>query len=111
MQFNVNIYALVRVKITGVDAASPEDAVRLANTVNLGPILENHHLPIDTNLPGDMRVEYVVDAEDALQGAVVDPILPDGEVDYENTVDFDQLGIAALVKVEAQAPASQPSRA
>ncbi len=97
MRYAVNLYAVVRVKISGVEADSPEAAVKLASEVNLGRVLENTAPLIDQDLPGDMRVDYVVDAEDRLKGAVVDPILPSGEVDYGNTVNFEEEVIAEMV--------------
>lgn len=96
MQYAVNVYAVVRVKITHVEAASPEEAVKAVNQVHLGRVLENNG-PIDVGLPDGMSVDYVCDAEEALRGAVVDPILPSGEVDYDNTVNFEAETIEALV--------------
>lgn len=86
-KFNVHFYETVRVKVASVRAktaveaiATARDMIDLHSTIGIGK-------PIP--LAGGATIETVEWDEGPNQGALVDPLLEDGEVDYENSGVFD----------------------
>lgn len=112
MQYAVHLYTQVRVKVTGVVAQSHAEAMKKADKA-----VDYHHLLHMDNprmpMPSGMQVEIVDFAEAPIEYACVDPILDNGEVDFDNTVSLDGDGQALVdskTVVERKALANDNAR-
>ena len=78
MKTNVHIYAVVRVKISDVEAETPKKAARKAEElVNLHDILDGRN------------GEYDIEWAEEVTGFTVDPLDEDGEVMYDQMKNYD----------------------
>lgn len=80
-KFDVHIFAVVRVKVEGVEAEDKYDAVRRTEEIDLYPMF--NWLPKGTDSSG-LDVAYTEFAEE-VRGYIVDPILKSGRVDYDRS--------------------------
>ena len=105
MKYAVHLYTQVRVKVVGVEAESVAHAMKKAdNAVNFHELLDNHR-PCCFVSDG-MRVEDVEFAEAVTEYACIDPLLNNGEIDYEHSTCLDSDGqplVAGKTIVEGQA--------
>ena len=93
MKYNVHLYTQVRIKVTGIEANNPAEAMKLvADALDYHRLLDDAAPIIDMSLPGDSLVQYVEWAEGQPDGACVDPLLDNGEIDYDNTAWLDGEG-------------------
>ena len=84
MKYAVHLFKQVRVKVTGVEAESMAEAMQKAdNAVGFHELLDNK--APRCSVSGGMNVEYVEYEEGATECACIDPLLENGEVDYDNT--------------------------
>lgn len=93
--YAVHLFTQVRVKITGIQAQTMEQAMEKAESqVNLHDLLENKALHVSKHdLGGGMKVECAEWAEACPDFFLVDPLLEDGEIDYEKTSWFGPDGL------------------
>lgn len=91
MQFAVHLYTQVRIKVTGVEAQNHAEAMKKADES-----VDYHHLLHMDNpraaASSGMQVEIVDYAEAPIEYACVDPILENGQVDFDNSVNLDPDG-------------------
>ena len=80
--FNVHLFPVVRVKVTGIKAVSHEDALKKLDNINLGTVF-NSATKID--IGNGYEASEVDGADGNINHALVDLLLPDGSVDYDNT--------------------------
>lgn len=91
MKYAVHLYTQVRIKVTGVEAQSPQEALKAAeNSVDFHNLLQMNN-PRLTGSSG-LQVESIEYAEAPLEYACVDPLLSNGEVDYDMSVFLDGEG-------------------
>lgn len=83
MNYVVHLYPTVRVKVTGIEADSPQQAVQKAED------MLNLHEVLDNNGPGVDNVEHVEWDESAAALALVDPLNSHGAVMYDQSVWLD----------------------
>jgi hypothetical protein len=100
-KYTVHLYTQVRVKVTGIQAESMEQAMEKAEgQVDLHDLLDNKALNGSKYALGNgAEVEEVMWAEGQPDSYLVDSLLENGEVDYENTCWF---GSDGLPLVDAQ---------
>lgn len=89
-KYAVHLYTQVHIKITGIPAENMEQAIKATEGLDLHDLLDNksckyHH--------GSAVVEYVEWAENAPDLFLVDPLLENGEVDYDKTSWFGPDGL------------------
>ena len=88
--FAVHIYPTVRVKVAEVEADNALQAAKKINQeLNLHDVLDGHRTP--------HGVESFEWDEGQTKVALVDPLLPNGEVDYDNTAYLDLVAEVELV--------------
>lgn len=81
--YAVHLFVPVRVKVGGVKAINMVQAMEIAgDAVDFHELLDNHKSRCAVK--GEMLVEHVEYPEERPSYALIDPILEDGEVDYEN---------------------------
>ena len=97
-KYAVHLYTQVRVKVAGITAENMEHAMEKAESiVNLHDILDNKEMRVSKyDLGAGMSVEYAEWAEAAPDCFLVDPLLENGEVDYENTGWFGPDGLPLI---------------
>lgn len=84
MKYAVHMYTQVRVKVIGVEAGGIAEALQKAhNAVDFHDLLDNKALR--TSASEGMGVEYVEWTEGPPEYACVDPLLENGEIDYDNS--------------------------
>ena len=87
MRYNVHLYTQVRIKVIGVEAENPSEAMQQADeAVNYQALLNNPNL---TRVGGGLTVEHVEWAEGITECAVVDPVSASGKVDFDHSVCLD----------------------
>lgn len=86
MKFAVHLFTAVRVKITGVEAETPTQAIEIAEgRIDLHDLLDNKSIEASLYSLGDgMTVESAEYAEEAPSCYLVDTLLANGEVDDNN---------------------------
>lgn len=98
MKYNVHLYTEVRVKVVGVEANSPEEAAKAAEAfADLGDAINRDFHVSETGIPSRMEIATCDYTDAAVSSALVDPLLPDGSVDFENTttIDYPATGAAS----------------
>lgn len=96
-KFNVHLFVEVRMKVAGIEADSLQEAVQKATDItDFHALLDQQakHATADGCVTGE--VEWT---EGAPLYVVVDPLLANGEVDYEKSVTFAQDGKVINFKV------------
>lgn len=93
MKYDLHIYAVVRVRVDGIEAHSQQEVIRKAYTINLERIINRYN-----NTHADLRdfhtyplpnnVAYV-EFGDEIQGFLVDEA---GDADYSNSTVYDRSG-------------------
>lgn len=93
--YAVHLYTQVRVKVTGIQAETMEEAMDKAESqVDLHDLLGNKAIRASKyDLGGGVEVEAVEWAEAQTDFYLVDTLLEDGEVDYEKTCWFGPDGL------------------
>lgn len=90
MRYNVHLYTQVRIKVVGVEAQTPSEAMQRADdAVDYQTLLSNPRL---TRVGDGLLVEQVEWAEGITESAVVDPIGTDGATDIDHSVCLDHEG-------------------
>jgi len=94
-KYAVHIYTQVRVKITGVQAKTREEAIEKADAiVDFYDLLDNKQLRVSKHsLGGGVEVEAAEWAEHRHDFFLVDPLLGSGDVDYANSCWFGPDGL------------------
>lgn len=107
-KFSIHFYPQVRVKVSGVTAESGMQAIEKAEAaINFHEVCDRR---FGTMLDDQMRLEEVEWTESAHECVLIDPILEDGEVDYDASVYVDGAGntlIDGLTTQEREAQAAK----
>ena len=90
MRYTVHLYTQVRVKVVGVEAENPSEAMFRADSAVNYPALLNRTGPV--RIGDGLQAEGVEWAEGVTESAVVDPIGADGTPDLDRSVCLDHEG-------------------
>lgn len=94
-KYAIHLYTQVRVKVTGIQAETMEQAMEKAEgQLNLHDLLDNQSLRVSKyDLGNGVEVEEAEWAEGQTEAYLVDPLLENGEVDYGKTCWFGPDGL------------------
>lgn len=86
MQYNVHVMTEVRVKISGINANSEQLAAQEAQQFLDGKMHDYLDREINEEIDPGIVVEHVEFTEGEPLALLVDPVIEDGDVDYENSI-------------------------